>query len=495
MKRSKSQENKLGLKRAGITCLFCFAVFSVCLGQYIGQGPSFRAHQLILDLKLDQARQLIGNSQTAQDLWLLRYADAVELLTNGDERLLEKYEAEYNQTMGLLRNRKTSSADDLFAAAEIRLQWAFVYGFYGHFFSAAWNVKQAHSLVQECKQRFPDYLPIKRTSGLLNTMLGSVPDKYQWVLGLFNMKASVEEGLLELSQIGSMDSPIGRETALMHYLVQGLILQETEKAAAGSLLLATSATDHTLFTFVAALLAVKNSQSEDALSLLRKMDLTARSQIPHRHYLLGEVLLHKGEYQSAIQEYTTFINTTAGTNNVKDALYKSGLCHLLSGNIPEANKSFNRAKATGTTATESDRYADRQLKETSLPNAKLLQIRFATDGGYYDRAQSLISTVTPQDLKSDKDRIEFTYRRARLAHKAGQPDDAKRYYLETIEQGRDHEWYFAPNSCLQLGYLYREAQDLIRAREFFTRALSYKNHEYKNSIDSKAKSALQELPN
>jgi hypothetical protein len=31
------------------------------------------------------------------------------------------------------------------------------------------------------------------------------------------------------------------------------------------------------------------------------------------------------------------------------------------------------------------------------------------------------------------------------------------------------------------------------ARQFFTKAMAYKKHEYKNSIDSKARSALAQL--
>jgi hypothetical protein len=54
-------------------------------------------------------------------------------------------------------------------------------------------------------------------------------------------------------------------------------------------------------------------------------------------------------------------------------------------------------------------------------------------------------------------------------------------------------WYFAPNACLQLGYLYQSRNMLAEAEEYFLRALAYKRHEYKNSIDSKARSALAQL--
>jgi hypothetical protein len=89
--------------------------------------------------------------------------------------------------------------------------------------------------------------------------------------------------------------------------------------------------------------------------------------------------------------------------------------------------------------------------------------------------------------------VEFYYRKARLAHKTNQLSAAKLFYNQTIDQNGDENWYYAPNSCLQLGYIAMADNDKAAARQYFTRALTYKKHEYKNSIDSKAKSALAQL--
>jgi hypothetical protein len=69
---------------------------------------------------------------------------------------------------------------------------------------------------------------------------------------------------------------------------------------------------------------------------------------------------------------------------------------------------------------------------------------------------------------------------------------AKKYYRETIELSGQDNWYYAPNSWLQLGYIGVEEKD-PEAATYFSRALEYKKHEYKNSIDTKAKSALAQL--
>jgi hypothetical protein len=41
--------------------------------------------------------------------------------------------------------------------------------------------------------------------------------------------------------------------------------------------------------------------------------------------------------------------------------------------------------------------------------------------------------------------------------------------------------------------LYRDDNNITEAKYYFIKAISYQDHEYKNSIDNKAKAALSEL--
>jgi tetratricopeptide (TPR) repeat protein len=118
-----------------------------------------------------------------------------------------------------------------------------------------------------------------------------------------------------------------------------------------------------------------------------------------------------------------------------------------------------------------------------------------TDGGYYQEAKKILDKIDRTKLTSDRDQTEFMYRKARLAHHMGDLATAQDEYQKTIFATGQEDWYFAPNACLQLGYISRDANDFVSARTWFTRSLAYKKHEYKNSIDSKARSALAQLNN
>jgi Tfp pilus assembly protein PilF len=58
---------------------------------------------------------------------------------------------------------------------------------------------------------------------------------------------------------------------------------------------------------------------------------------------------------------------------------------------------------------------------------------------------------------------------------------------------KNSPWYFGANAALNLGYIAKEQKDFDAARKYFQLALTFPKHEYKTSIDSKAKSELELL--
>jgi tetratricopeptide (TPR) repeat protein len=307
------------------------------------------------------------------------------------------------------------------------------------------------------------------------------------------MRGSVSEGLADLDMIGNSDHPFSIEGKLLKALVGGFILQEPAPAYHEIQTLLSEERENRLATFLAASLALKNAENEVALGLLESLkDSVAGLPLYYADYLLGEAYLHKADYLNSISSYQWFINHHSGQNFIKDAHYKIGLCYWLNGNENDALAVFNEARSRGKEATEADKSAARSLTEKTPPNRKLAKIRYLIDGGYYQEAEMMLSKLTSMDLLVKKDQVEYYYRKARLAHKTNN-SQAISLYKQTIDMTGQDNWYFAPNSCLQLGYILQSENNLKEAKEYFERALSYKRHEYKNSIDSKARSALAQI--
>jgi tetratricopeptide (TPR) repeat protein len=489
------------LKKTGLTiCLFLCVL--ICAAQkdwavnkpWITDETTLQAYQLALNLEVREARTSLGKVETPQQIYTVSLSEILELLVTEDETNFEKYEDNYSARIDKLEDVDPVTADALFALAELRLQWAFTYLKFGHEVDAAWNIRQAYLQVQKCKEKFPEFVPIRKTSGVLEVMLGSIPEKYQWVISMFGMEGSVEKGLEELESVKYTRMDLSFETALIHELTKAFILQQTSSAAAGLSKLIAEYPNQQLLLFLGGCVAIKNSESEKALGYFKTLHENAKGMaIAYADYQTGEVYLHKGEYRLSIEYYQKFLAGYTGLNYVKDAHYKIGICYWLQDKSKDARKYFAKATTAGNESTEADRYASRSLAEGSYPNIKLSKIRYATDGGYYDQAEIIITTITEADIPSKKEKTEFVYRKARLYHKKNALTEARKNYLQTIEEAGEEHWYFAPNACLQLGYIFMEENNSVDAKKYFSKALTYKKHEYKNSIDSKAKSALARL--
>jgi tetratricopeptide (TPR) repeat protein len=475
-----------------ITCLFLFLLVARGMPQDCTLSADPKLHARVLNLDFLKSSELMSQPSSLADNYLLNLAESLELIVTENSIRFSEYES--NAFNRIEDKINASQQDREFLKAETRLQWAFVYLKFGHEFDAALNLREAYQIAKAVKRKFPDYLPIRKTTGLLNVIIGSVPEKYNWVLGMLGMDGSVNEGMNDLNKIRKSNCILAEESELLYALVQGYVLQRPDSALNVINNILKANPNQRLALFLASSLAIKNSQSEKALDFLNRFNQSHFGvAIPYADYLFGEVYLHKGEYQKAIQAYSKFLAKYPGQNYVKDAHYKIGLCHWLNGNEPAARDAFDSARQNGKAESEADKAAERGLQEKKLPNVLLSKARYFTDGGFYSKADSILNEIQHAALPGKRDQTEYYYRKGRVAHKTFRLDIARLFYQQTIDLAASERWYFAPNSCLQMGYILLEQGKKSEAKKYFEKALTYKNHEYKNSIDAKAKSALAQM--
>tara|TARA_R100000697_G_C5393498_1_gene183254 strand:- start:205 stop:741 length:537 start_codon:yes stop_codon:yes gene_type:complete len=169
---------------------------------------------------------------------------------------------------------------------------------------------------------------------------------------------------------------------------------------------------------------------------------------------------------------------------------KVAMCEYFLGKNTSFKQYWEEAKTTEGATSEADKNASAILEADALPNFKLLQIRYAIDGGYYTLASKAISKLNLEKL-TIMEVHEITYRKARLAHLKSNYAEAMELYEEVTSNANIlPESYFIPNSFLQMGYIKLEEKDNEQAKANFNKVLEFKKHPYKNSLDSKAKIAL-----
>ncbi|HEY0669779.1 MAG TPA: tetratricopeptide repeat protein, partial [Sphingobacteriaceae bacterium] len=64
---------------------------------------------------------------------------------------------------------------------------------------------------------------------------------------------------------------------------------------------------------------------------------------------------------------------------------------------------------------------------------------------------------------------------------------------KTINEGKSTAYYYAANAALNIGMIYEARNDKTKASVYYKQAIAMKDHEYENSIETKAKDGLKRL--
>jgi tetratricopeptide (TPR) repeat protein len=485
------------VKKAGITT--CLLLFSwVANGNDVTwkfDAELFKAYEWVTNLNPDKANELLAryNGNPLHKAYVQTLNETLQILITEDHVRFAEFDERFKERLKYLEDLK-QSAETLFLQAEIHLQRGFCYLNLGQEINAVLSIRKANQLVLDCQKKFPAFVPVKKTAGAIQVMVGAVPDKYQWFMNLLGLKGSVTTGQKLLSDLRSSGSSLSMEASILFFAVKGFLNQQFTEAATGINECLKEQPGNRLLLFMSVNMLIKDARSEEALQMIHRIDQQTQGLPMHYiNYLRGEILLQKGEYAQSIQAFKKFIDAYPSISFKKDSHYKIALNYWLLNDSKNAQLYFEKAKTTGNAKAEPDRYASYQLETGSLPNKKLSKVRFSTDGGYYKEATGILQTISPADLASGKEQTEYYYRKARLAHGTGELSAAKLFYQQSIDMTKNNPWYFGANSALQLGYIAKAQKDFLNARKYFELALSFQKHEYKNSIDSKARTELELL--
>src|SRR5258708_36733584 len=144
----------------------------------------------------------------------------------------------------------------------------------------------------------------------------------------------------------------------------------------------------------------------------------------------------------------------------------------------------------GSAESDADKQALKEARGGEWPNKVLLQSRLLSDGGYFGEALKCLQGLSSSDLSLPEEKCELAYRLGRIYDGLDRGDEAIAAYLTTIKTGETLKEYYAARAALRTGYIYEQRGDKDRAVAFFEKCLSLKDHDYKNSLDQRAKAGI-----
>ncbi len=485
--------------------LILYGLLFFCLGSsaqkyFDFNTPSQLAYQDITKLKFKPAvlvleKAMEQNPNNLIPVLLYNYIDFFTLFLNEDPAEYKRLFPLFEERIEQMQMGVKSSPFFLYSQAVIRIQRGCVSIKFGRFWDAGWDFRKAYHLLNQNKQRFPSFTPNDLMYGALEATIGTVPKGYKWLTSLLGMKGSVTEGMKRIRNFTTGTDSWAKfffnEASFIYPYLLYFVENKKEAALAFTQQKKIDLVYNHLQAYMAANLALNEKNIELTKSIItNRHKSTDYLKLGAWDFQMGYAKLYHLETEEAIKYFEKFISEFKGQFYVKDVYQKISWCYYLQGNIKEAEDARRKVISLGSTESDADKKAFKDSKSQHWPNLLLLKARLLNDGGYHQEALRLLAGKTDSNFTSPAEKLEFTYRVARIYDDLNRKEDAIKFYLIAIRLGEKRNEYYAARAALQIAQIYEAGAQPLLAIQYYQQCIAMEDHEYKNSLDQRAKAGI-----
>lgn len=482
-------------------CIFtCITSFSYSQSYFQWNERIQQINDAITSLRIPESRKALAQEKKIHpnnlclDL-IESQADFYELFFNENNDLFKTTYPSFSTCISKLEKGPLNSPFHDYGLSVLYLSKALIAVRFEKNLEAAWDFRKAYFYLKENRKKFPQFSPNDVYFGLLTTVLGSVPNNFQWLMNIIGMHGDIPAGIALVNRyIHSTDpnSKIARNLALLVYPYLVLIFEGNKNKALDFL-------EKTMYDFkknhlhayMATNLYLGNQQAKRSLHIAESILKTeAYMDLPFWNYEKGFGYLNQLKFDQSEQAFIQYLQSFKGNFYVKDAYEKLSWIAYLRGDQQKADAYRNMVLQKGSEIPDADKMAMKNAKSGQWPHPLLLKARLLSDGGMFQESLELFKGKSTNDFQSISDKAEFVYRLARNYDLIGEKETALKYYNMSISFGSSAGAYFAARSALQSALIFEERKDYLKAASYFKTTLSVKDYPYKNSMDQKAKSGL-----
>ncbi|WP_448701868.1 tetratricopeptide repeat protein [Mucilaginibacter sp. AW1-3] len=459
------------------------------------------AYKTLMSLRLNEARVLINREkavhpQNSVTILLDNYYDFFTILTTENRAQFEKLQANKSLRINKLEDEDQNSPYYNYSIAQVNLQWALLHSRFAEYTTAGFEINKAYKLLQANNKKFPNFLPTNIPLGVVNVLLGSLPGSpLKSILAFFGIKGDTQTGIKMLEKLSETLKTSGYAFSyeeLVFYLTYIQTDVVNDPFAYNKMLHLVNSIDSAslLKSYIAGYVALRTGHSNEAIGLLQN-----RAQGPeyqpyaYMDYLLAIAKMNRGD-DDANNYFNKFLKTYTGVNFIKDAYLHLGWMCLLEGDTKRYYAFVDLVKTKGSLYNDKDKQALDEANDNA-PDVNLLRARLLCDGGFYTKAIAALSNKTTADFTLPRDKIEYYYRLGRIYDAMDKDDEAIKYYNNAIAIGRTSTYHYAASSAIRIGIIYEERKDFARARSAYNMVFDFKNTQFKNSLQQKAKDGLK----
>ncbi len=445
-------------------------------------------------------RERRSNPSNIATEYISSYKDFLLVFITEDKQLFEAQKDDMSARQKRMQEIPEESPWQRYAEAEILIHTALTKLKFREYFTAGYQLRKAYRLIEENREEHPEFIPQYPTIGFFHAAISTIPENYMWIARLAGFKGTIEQGTAEMDKAvnasrnhKNLNYLLG--TAIGLRMIAALNFERDVEGAGRLTTKMDPSFSGPLRTFLVANALLYNDTPGDELEYLRSSTLEPEGTQPlyYLYYMRGLSYLNRLELSAARADLTRFIDNYTGTSFMNSAWQKLAWINLMEGDTDGYNECIQRAGTGPEPFTDEDKQAYREYEQNETPNAILLRSRVLFDGRDYNGALGQIAGKDIGSFPTKRDKIELTYRFARISEMTGDHDKALRFYGKTITNGRETRYYFAANSALHSGYIYESRGDTLNALEHYRMCLKMRGHDYQNSIDQKAKAGISRL--
>lgn len=459
-----------------------------------------QAYKEIMQLKLNNGLALIEkakqqNSNNLIPIVLESYIDFFILFLNEDPSEYKIRKPKIEDRIALLKQGPESSPFYDFCLSLVYLHKALIEIRFGEMWLAGWNIKKSYQHLKENKNKFQTFAPNDLVFGAMQAVIGTIPKGYKWLTNLLGMKGSVIEGMKMVRAFNNSSDPwsklMNHESVVVYSFLLFHLENKKEEALQHLKNKKLDLVNNHLLAYAAANLYKNNKQIEEAKNIILNRNKSATYfNTEVWDYEMGYNKLYHLETQEATQYLEKFVSNFKGKFYLKDVYQKLSWCYYLQGNFAAAQNARNNILKNGATDSDADKLAFKDAKTNKWPNIILLKARLLNDGGYNKEALQILSNKNIDYFLKDEDKLNYAYRLGRIYDDLQQNNEAIKHYLIAIKLGENRTEYFAARAALQIANIYEQQGNKLQAISFYKKCLEMENHDYKNSLDQKAKSGI-----
>ncbi len=465
--------------------------------EYTPKLKEIQSH--IASLRLKKANAFLAEEQVKQPdnlavNYLMHYSKFYKVMVQQDKTLLPDFEKYNSEFLLSIQKLSDESPYKRFLKGSAYLQSAFIKGAFNEYLSAAWDFRNAYHEVNANEKKFPNFNGHKKELGALMALIGSFPPQYHWVVNVAGLEGDFQKGLRILEdylKLGQTEPMVEQQQAATIYTLILLNFgQDKDKAWLYYKNISNDYKSNLMQCYVRAYTAGKCGENDIALATLKARPIGSDYEsITYFNLLMGDYLLHQLDFNAAIwyKKYIAF-STTKGS--VKDAYQKLSWISWMQKDTSKFIIYHDLMAKNTKDAGSELKLLDADLAKGIYPSIDLLEARVLFDGGYYEDSYAKLMKLHVESLHSKYQRVELSYRLARVLQEQKRYSDALHHFKKCIDMGVGINTYLIPNSYLQIGLIYEHLNYPTIAKGYYEKVSSFHHVDYESSMNQKAKTNI-----